>query len=258
MTRTNRLLLGLVVLTAAVSAFWLLALAPKREEAARIGEQVAAKQAELDATNRQVAVYEQARAAYPANYATVARLGKAVPADDDVRSLMIQVDAAARRTGVAFELIDVGKGAPTSAADSSKPEVTIPGAIASAGGFSTLPMSFKFEGSYFELSRFLTRLERFVTVSNRRIDVTGRLLLLQSISLAPDTSASPTVRAQINASSYLVPPAQDLTGTPVAGGSPAGPPVAGAAGSTGTPASGAPGTGATPATNTATATGAVR
>ena len=246
MTRTNQLLLTVVVLTAAVSAFWFLALAPKREEAVRIDEQIAAKQTELEETRRRVAIYEQARADYPANYATVARLGKAVPADDDVRSLMIQVASAARRTGVDFELIDVGKGAAPTGSAAEKAGAIVPGAIATAGGFSTLPMSLAFEGSYFQLSSFLTRLERFVTVSNRRIDATGRLLLLQSISLAPD-AASGTVRAQINASSYLVPPAEQVSVGSAAGTA-----------SPGVPAADPTGSGATPATTTATVTGAVR
>ena len=246
MTRTNRLLLVLVVLTAAVTAFWMLALAPKREEAALLSEQIDAKQTELAEARRQVAVYEQARAAYPANYATVARLGKAVPADDDVRSLMIQVDSAARRTGVEFELIDVAKGAPTAGTTAKTDSATvIPGTIASAGGFSTLPMSFAFQGSYFELSDFFTRLERFVTVSNRRIDVTGRLLLLQTISLVPAADGFPTMRAQINASSYLVPPAEKLPGETVPS-TPA------------TPAVGAGGSSPAPGTTTATVTGGVR
>jgi Tfp pilus assembly protein PilO len=247
MTRTNRLLLALVVLTAAVSAFWFLALAPKREEAALLAEQIAAKQVELDTARSQVATYEKARAAYPANYATVARLGKAVPADDDVRSLMVQIDSAARRTGVEFQLIDVGKGGPSAgrSKDDDDPAAVIPGAIANAGGFSTLPMSFAFQGSYFELSSFLTRLERFVTVSNRRIDVTGRLLLLQSISLVPDAKGFPAMRAQINASSYLVPPAEKLA----SGAAPATPT---------TPATGSTRSSAAPATTTATSTGAVR
>lgn len=245
MTRTNRLLLGLVVLTAAVSVFWIYALAPKREEAARLGEAIAAKQTELDGVRAQVVIYEKARAAYPANYATVARLGKAVPADDDVRSLMVQVDSAARRTGVDFQLIDVGKaGAGRSSATAGDSATVIPGAIANAGGFSTLPMSFAFQGSYFELSSFLTRLERFVTVSNRRIDVTGRLLLLQSISLVPGEKGFPAMRAQINASSYLVPPAEKL--------------AAGAAPAPATPAPGAAPATAVPGTTTATVTGAVR
>ena len=44
----------------------------------------------------------------------VARLGKAVPADDDVRSLMVQINSAADRSGVDFRTISIGgAGAPT-------------------------------------------------------------------------------------------------------------------------------------------------
>ena len=244
MTRTHRLLLVVIVLASAVGAYWTFALEPKRQEAAQLAEQIAAKQIELDAARQQVAVYEKARAAYPANYATVARLGKAVPADDDVRSLMVQIDSAARRTGVDFQLIDVGKGGSVSTGAGADAATAIPGTIANAGGFSTLPMSFAFQGSYFELSSFLSRLERFVTVSNRRIDVTGRLLLLQSVSLLPDADGFPAMRAQINASSYLVPPAEKL--------------APGATAAPTTPATGSTPTTVTPGTTTATATGAVR
>lgn len=246
LSRNNRLLLGLVILAAATSAFWLLALSPKREEAAVLSEQIAAKQVELDTARLLVANYEQAREAYPVNYATVARLGKAVPADDDVRSLVVQLDAAAKRSNVDFELIDVGKGAATPDAGAPATDV-IPGASVNAAGFSTLPMSFAFRGSYFELSTFFTRLERFVTVSNRRIDVTGRLLLLQSIALVPDDEGFPHMRAQINATSYLVPAAQGLTAGATAQGPGAAPVTA----------VGAPPT-ADPVVTTATVTGGVR
>jgi Tfp pilus assembly protein PilO len=251
MTRTNRLLLVLLVFSVAVAAFWFLALTPKREEAAALETQIAAKQTELDAARTQVAAYERARAAYPANYATVARLGKAVPADDDVRSLMVQIDAAAKRSGVEFEVIDVGKGTASAGAISSQTQDTtnvIPGATADASGFSTLPMSLAFRGSYFELSSFLTRLERFVTVTNRRIDVTGRLLLLQSISLVPDAAGFPQMRAQINATSYVVPAPGAVPSAATSPGS--------AVGSS--RASGGPSSTATPGATSATVTGAVR
>lgn len=252
MTRTNRLLIVVLVAAAAVAAFWFLALAPKREQAAQLQQQIVAKQTELDTARRQVATYERARAAYSSNYAAVARLGKAVPADDDVRSLMVQLDAAARRSGVDFDVIDVGKGASVatgaSAADAPRPVNVIPGASENPAGFSTLPMAFSFRGSYFELSGFFTRLERFVTVSNQRIDVTGRLLILQSLSLVPDEEKGfPQMRAQIGATSYLVPAAQGITaGATAQGPAPAATPAA-------TPAGGT-----TASTTTATVTGAVR
>ena len=50
-----------------------------------------------------------------------------------------------------------------------------------------MPFSFAFKGSFFKLGKFFNRLDRFVAVRNAALDVTGRLLLLNCISLTPDT-----------------------------------------------------------------------
>jgi hypothetical protein len=182
----------------------------------------------------------------------VVRLGKAVPEQDDTRSLLVQLDAAAERSGVDFRTISVGggNGAPAAA------PVAAPGTVAAAGattpppgavsvgtaGFSAMPFTFSFRGSFFNMSEFFSKLERFVSVRNSRMDVTGRLLRVESVSLKPDQTGFPRIRAEIGASSYLVPASQGLT----AGATPTGP--AGA-----TPA--APAGGATPPATTATVSG---
>ena len=113
MTRRNSILRVAVAAVAMVGAYWMLVLAPKREEAAAVDKQIAAKQATLAQAEAEVASYESARNNYRANYSMVARLGKAVPADDDVRSLMVQINSAASRSGVDFRTINInGQGAP--------------------------------------------------------------------------------------------------------------------------------------------------
>ena len=255
MTRRNTILLVAVAAAAAVGAYWMLILAPKREEAAAIDKQIATKQAQLASAEAEVASYEQARSAYKANYSLVARLGKAVPADDDVRSLMVQINSAADRSGVDFRTINIGGGSgapstgPAAAAPSSGP--TPPGASSvGSAGFSTMPFSFGFKGSFFELGKFFNRLDRFVAVKGSGLDVTGRLLLLNSITLTPDTDKGfPALTAEVKASSYLLP----TTETATAGATAAGP--AAADGSTPAPSGTTP---TTPATTTATISGATR
>jgi hypothetical protein len=88
-----------------------------------------------------------------------------------------------------------------------------------SAGFSAMPFSFSFRGSYANLSQFLARMEKFVTVRNENVNVTGRLLRLESIALQVDQKGFPNIRAQIGASSYLVPADQGLT----AGATPQGP-----------------------------------
>ena len=108
------------------------------------------------------------------------------------------------------------------------PPGTVP--VGSAG-FSAMPFSFGFEGSFFRLSDFFNRLEDFVTVTNKDIDVTGRLLLLGSISVTPQEDLK-HMTAQIGAASYLVPPAQAIEGatpeSPTGGAQGAAPPEGGA------------------------------
>jgi hypothetical protein len=249
MTRTNKILLAVVAAVGAVCAFYFLALAPKRDEVARLDTAIAAKQTEVEQARQTLAGYEQARASYKSNYATLARLGKAVPADDDVRSLLVQLETAADRAGVDFEKIELGTGLagasaapPPADAPKTSELASAPGSVPVAGGaLSAMPFSFTFNGHFFELSSFLARLEHFVSVNNQRIDATGRLLRLESIQVGPAATGFPDMQAQIGAATYLVPPVEGVPGA-------AAPDAAQPAGT--------PSSGTTPPTTTATAGGA--
>jgi hypothetical protein len=220
-TRRNSILLVLVALAAMAGAYWMLILSPKHQDAAALNTQIAAKQAALSQAEAELASYETDRGAYRANYSRVARLGKAVPADDDVRSLLVQINSAADASKVDFHSISLGGGTGTPpagsggtpAAKGAASVFTPPPGSASVGtaGFATMPFSFGFEGSFFRLGDFFSRLDHFVKVRNNSLDVTGRLLLLNSITLQPDPQRGfPHISADVSANSYLLPPAQDL------------------------------------------------
>ncbi|HYM57973.1 MAG TPA: hypothetical protein VES79_08415 [Solirubrobacteraceae bacterium] len=251
------MILAVVALAAVAGVYWFMLLAPKREQATKLNTQIAAKQAELQTAQAELATNDRARASYRTNYATVARLGKAVPADDDVRSLMIQIDGAAGSSHVDFRTISVGGGsspAPATPADpaAKAPSTSPPPGSAPVGsaGFSAMPFSLSFRGNYFNLGDFFQRVDRFVSVRDRGLDVTGRLMLLNSITLTPDGAGFPKIKAQISATTYLVPPTQGLLG----GATPQGP----ATGASKAPASSATPAPASPATTTATISGAPR
>lgn len=217
MTRNTRILIAVVALAAMIGGYWFLLLAPKREEIARLDADITAKQLELDQARQQLGTYEAARKSYKRNYATLARLGKAVPADDDVRSLLVQIDDAASRSGVDFGRIEVGGSAAGSAtaSDASVPaegELAPPPGTVPFGsdGFAAMPFSFSFTGSFFDLSTFLARLERFVSVENQKIAANGRLLRLESLQLQPSSSGFPEIQAEIAAATYIVPSSDDL------------------------------------------------
>ena len=218
MTRSNKMLFALLAVVGLVAAYWFLALAPKRDEMAKLDEKITQAETAAVQAEQQLAGYTKAKDTYRVNYATLARLGKAVPADDDVRSLLVQLHSAARDTRVDFRSLGVASS--TDAAATATGTGSTPGARAAApgtvpvgsAGFSAMPFTFSFSGSYFNLSRFFQRLERFVTVQNDNIDVTGRLLLLGSIAVTPDTADPQKLLAQVGATTYLVPPTEGVAG----------------------------------------------
>ncbi len=228
MTRSTKILLAVAAIGLAACAFYFLMLAPKRDQVAKLDSDIAAKQAEVAQSQQMIATYEAAKASYKTNYSTLARLGKAVPADDDVRSLLVQLQAAADRTGVDFQQIELGTSlagstqAPSSgASDTAKPTngelASAPGAIPVAGGaLSALPFNFTFTGGFFDLSTFFAKLEHFVTVNNQRLDATGRLLRLESVSITPASNGFPQMQAAIGAAAYIVPPVQGVEGATAA------------------------------------------
>jgi Tfp pilus assembly protein PilO len=235
-SRTTQILLAVGLMAAAVAAYWYLALAPKRDEVAKLDTEVATKQAAVQTAQATANNYESTRKAYRKNYATVVRLGKAVPADDDVRSLVVQLDESARRAKIDFaniSLTDIGSSQGATAGQQA------------ATTFVTQPFSFSFEGSFFRLSEFFNQLDRFVQVDGRSIGVTGRLLRIESFSLAPQSGSS-TLTAQIGATSYSLPSEEGLTAGATAQGPAGAAPGTTAAGTT-------PASGSTPPTTTATA-----
>jgi Tfp pilus assembly protein PilO len=203
--RTYRTLLVLVIAVLAVGGYWKFALAPKRQEAADLEQKVIAAQAQLGQTRATIATYQDAKGAYKANRATVVRLGKAVPADDDTRSLVVQLDAAAKRSGIDFDNVDIAAGgaAGATAATAATTKIT-PGAV-NLGSFSAMPFSFSFTGRFNNLTSFISRLEQFVTVDGDKIAVNGRLLRVDGLALHPAEDGWPGLQVQIAASSYMVP-----------------------------------------------------
>ena len=244
----NRILISVLAAIGASAAFYMFALKPKRDEGSRLQGEITTAQSTLDAARQALAGNEKAKASYEQAYTSVVRLGKAVPADDDVRSLMVQLDAAARQTKVDFRSIDVTGGSSAPAAGSVGAASLPPGVSVGPAGFPAMPFTFSFNGSFFSLSSFFNELGDFVALSNKSLDVNGRLLTIDSLSLEPDATGFPKIKAQVGATSFLVAPDQGATAGATAAG-PAGAPAA---------ADGAaPGT--TPAVpSTATSTGVLR
>ncbi len=252
MTGRDRIVVIIVVTLVAIVGSWLLVVQPKRDEAAKLGTQVTAAQAKLDSVRQSVASNEAARRSFSTDFATLVRLGAAVPTDDNVPSMIYQLQAAATAAHVDFRDLALASGNSsttplpgTAAATQAAAAALPPGATVGPAGFPTEPFTFTFRGNFFHLADFLGRVQRFVVANNKGVSVTGRLMTLNAISLGPGPNGFPQISASIAASTYLIPSSEGLTN----GASPTGPatPSSGQTVSTGASSSATP---ATPAVAT--------
>ncbi len=230
MTARDRNVIGIVLSLIAVVAVWLLVIQPKRDQASKLGNQIATAQSQLDQARQQVAAGLAAKSEFAKDYTTIARLGEAVPADDNVPSMIVQLQHAATVTGVDFRALQLNPAsgsttAPaTSASAAQSSTATLPpGAAVGPAGFPIEPFTFTFNGNFFHLSSFFNRLEHFVVVTNKGLAVSGRLMSLNAISLGPSQAGFPSITATISATTYLVPASEGVLN----GATPSGPSASG-------------------------------
>jgi hypothetical protein len=276
-TDRDRKIILLLVPLLLVGVYWFLLLAPQREQAASLGEQLAQAQSDRQTAEAQLALAETAKANAGRDYASVVKLGKAIPTTVDTPSLIVQLDSAARGTGIDFARITTGErvaavattAAPTTAggdtpaaAAGGEQAGTGPGkaveaannvagqapagggetATTAAAGLDSVPLEFTFNGSFFELADFFHQLKRFVRAADGRLDVHGRLMTVDGFTLTAGEDF-PNVQAEVTSTVYLSP----LEGT--AGGLGVAPETAAAAAPAGAATSESPAP-ATPAPST--------
>jgi Tfp pilus assembly protein PilO len=218
MTARDRTLLTAVAFIATLAAFWFLAIKPKRAEIGVLDGQIATQTQRLQTAQTTVATGVAAKAGYPRDYATVTELGKALPADDDLASLLYQLDAASHGTHIDFDSIKRGSaGSSTSTSGTSTSGTSTtgtaatssaalpPGAVVGTAGLATLPFTFTFKGSFFDLQHFLGNVQSFVRSSDADVAVRGRLLTVNGVALVPGDGGLAHIEASIAATAYIAP-----------------------------------------------------
>jgi hypothetical protein len=230
----KRLVLAVLAVVAVFGVYWTQLIAPKRAESARVEDRIAQAQSRRDAAVRAAGTADAARRAHARDVATVTRLGKAVPADDDVASLVFQLESVARRSRIDFRAVKLaGDGAapqaaaagaekPSDAGGSGKQDAATapssapsapavsqapPGAVVGTAGLLTLPFSFTFDGGYLPMQRMLGAIDRLADATDGVVSVRGRLVTIDGFSLTPSRLGLPKVKAQVSATAYISPPA---------------------------------------------------
>jgi Tfp pilus assembly protein PilO len=239
MTAANRSLIAVIAAIVALGAFWLLAVAPKRDKASKLADQVEKEKANLAQQQQAAAAGQEARHDFTQDYQQLVLLGKAVPAGDDSGSLVVQLDGIADHAGVGFrklELSSAGEAAPapapvdataaaaptttdpsatttTPAPPTEASAATLPiGATVGPAGLAVMPYNLQFTGTFFQIADFLQGLDRLVETTNGRVAVDGRLMTVDGFSLTQNAGKGfPALQADLYVTTYVTPPGQGVT-----------------------------------------------
>ena len=261
MGSSNRLIVSILVVTALAIGFWMLALAPKREQADELSAQAGSLDVSLSEAQSHASEAAAARREFPVDYQQLVVLGQAVPAGDETSSLLVELNDVAARSKVKFESIQLTSSGETSVAAVATPapptEAPTPGssgavpaaasvppteaaasllplgATIGPAGLGVMPYSLAFSGDFSHVADFIKGIDSLIHTGNSKVAVDGRLVTLDGFALNADAALGfPHLDATFSVTTYVTPPSQGLT----AGASPTAP-----APSTAAPAAEAPG-----------------
>jgi type IV pilus assembly protein PilO len=172
-----RALIGIVVGAVLVVglAGWFLLVRPQGAKLKTLKSQTADVQAKVDAYQQQVAA---ARAAPKIEVADVYRLAKAMPDRTDMPDMLLELSQLARDTGIRFDSIS-------------------PQAGAAIGSYQVLPIAVTFNGNFYNLADFLYRLRSLVSVHGGRLDATGRLFSVDTLTFNESPLKFPQIQASL-------------------------------------------------------------
>jgi Tfp pilus assembly protein PilO len=180
------------LLVVAVVAYWLL-IQPKRSEIGRLSDDIE----QLENQVRLATV--NARKNEPVVRIRVAdlfALAKAMPDEEDMPGVILEMNSVASAAGVEF--VSIAPQAPTP----------------TATGYRVLPIALKFEGNYYDLTDFLFRLRNLVAVRDGRLTARGRLFTLDQLDFHEGPGGFPQIEAALTVAAYVYGPAPATPSAP--------------------------------------------
>ena len=172
---------------------WFLLISPKRADAVDLAKQADATQAQID-TNRQLALQQR----HPAEQLRVAdlfKLTKAMPNEEDMSGVILQLSRAADASGIRFTSIT-------------------PSDVTPATGFTKRRISITFIGNFYGLSDFLFRLRNLVDVEHGQLNATGRLFAIDTLSFEEAQGGFPQISATLTVDAFVYGTLTPATATP--------------------------------------------
>ena len=172
-----------LLIVAAVGFFLLVK--PKMDESSSLDERITEFQGKVDVA---LAAQRQGTPGGSIRVADLFRLTKAMPSDNDIAGVILELNSVAERSGVDF--VSISPAAP----------------VAAPAGYQSVPIKLTFEGNYYDLTDFLFRMRNLVVVRDGELETAGRLFTLDGLDIVEGTGGFPQVQAGLTVSAYTFAP----------------------------------------------------
>jgi Tfp pilus assembly protein PilO len=222
-------LLTAVLIIGVLAASWFVLVAPKRSAAADLRDQATKQQADNQALVQQLSELKAQSLDLPNQKAKLAVLGKQVPDNPALPTLIRDLTAAGRKVGVqvlsmkpgvpalavvAAPAVPVAAPATTTSTTSATAGTVTPAPVAPAALY-VVPLSLDVTGSYFEVEQFINKLEDM----QRKFLLTGFTLKASDGAGATGSTvavASGGMDLTLTGQIFLAPNVASSTSTPAA------------------------------------------
>ena len=134
LTDRDRKIVLMLVPVLVLAAYWFIVLSPKRQETSKLGDQLTQAQTDRDQARADLQQVQSAKSSFATDLASLVKVGKAVPTSVDMPTLIVQLDRAAKGTGIRFQEIKAGERTAAPAAGSSSSGSSGSGTPAAAPG----------------------------------------------------------------------------------------------------------------------------
>ncbi|HEX4929141.1 MAG TPA: type 4a pilus biogenesis protein PilO [Gaiellaceae bacterium] len=179
-TRTLSVIAGVCILIL-FAAGYMLVVSPKKAEAARLGEEVAAANTELVAAR---AAAQAQGDKQPIAVADIFRLATAMPSSPDMPGILLELARIAEETGIHFKSIT-------------------PQSAVVVGAYQSVPIDVTFDGTFYALSDFLFRLRTLVSVRRGELHAAGRLFSVETVDFSESGEGFPMLGATLKLQAYV-------------------------------------------------------
>jgi hypothetical protein len=160
---------------------WFMVVGGQRSKASELANEAQSLQIQIATARAALATTPKAE---PIRVADIFRLTKAMPDQEDMPGIILQLNAVAAQAGISFTSITPGPATP-------------------ATGYGVRQIALTFDGNFYGLSDFLYRLRNLVGVHGGELTASGRLFSVEQLSFNEAEDGFPAITAKLTLDAYV-------------------------------------------------------